>query len=97
MTGEQQNIIWAKVRSNDTVAVNAFAGTGKTTTLVKFAAMRPSKKLLYLVFNVSIRTEAAKIFPANTDVKSFHALAYSKCGFRYANKLNRVKSEYGNG
>ena len=89
LTGEQQNIIWAKVRSNDTIAVNAFAGTGKTTTLVKFAAMRPSKKLLYLVFNVSIRTEAAKLFPANTDVKSFHALAYSKCGFRYANKLKQ--------
>jgi F-box protein, helicase, 18 len=87
LTGEQQNIVWAKLHKSDLIAVNAFAGTGKTTTLVQFASIRPAKKILYLVFNVSIRLEASKIFPANTDVKSFHALAYSKCGFRYARKL----------
>ena len=87
LTSEQQSIVWAKLSSNDIISVNAFAGTGKTTTLVKFASVRPSKKILYLVFNVSIREEAANLFPSNTDVKSFHALAFSKYGYRYARKL----------
>lgn len=87
LTSEQQSIVWAKLSCNDVVSVNAFAGTGKTTTLVKFASVRPSKKILYLVFNVSIREEAANLFPSNTDVKSFHALAFSKYGYKYARKL----------
>ena len=87
LTSEQQSIVWAKLSSDDIISVNAFAGTGKTTTLVKFASVRPSKKILYLVFNVSIREEAANLFPSNTDVKSFHALAFSKYGYKYARKL----------
>ncbi len=32
------------------IAVSAFAGTGKTTTLVRFARARPTRKILYLAF-----------------------------------------------
>ena len=88
MTDEQLAIMNAKVSSkNELVTVEAFAGTGKTTTLLAFARANPSKRLLYLVFNVSIRDHAKTQFPPNTDVKSVHSMAYAKVGFRFAHKL----------
>ena len=40
---------------------------------------------------MGIREEAANLFPSNTDVKSFHALAFSKYGYRYAQLKPRAK------
>ena len=89
LTDEQNDIVTMPLLSqkDDVVAVEAFAGTGKTTTLVEFSRRRPSKRLLYLVFNVSIREHAATLFPPNTDVKSVHAMAFRSVGFRYQHKL----------
>ncbi len=39
--------------------VLAFAGTGKTTTLVAYARKRPRMRFLYLAFNKSVQLEAA--------------------------------------
>ncbi|MCP5084368.1 MAG: AAA family ATPase, partial [Alphaproteobacteria bacterium] len=70
-----------------TVAVNAFAGTGKTATLVALAQARPHQRLLYIAFNKAIQLEAARRFPANTVAKTCHALAFRHTGARYRHKL----------
>lgn len=63
LTDEQQAVI---ALDSPTVAVNAFAGTGKTATLVAWAQARPQQKLLYIAFNKAIQLEAARRFPDNT-------------------------------
>lgn len=44
-TTEQQAVIDSRGRL---VAVDAFAGTGKTSTLVQYALARPNKRILYM-------------------------------------------------
>lgn len=59
-TDEQSAIIhW----QGEKLVVNAFAGTGKTSTLVQFAAACPESRMLYLAYNRAIRDEAERRFP----------------------------------
>ncbi len=76
LTNEQQEIIKAVSRYKN-IKINAFAGTGKTTTLKFIAQKFKDKKILYLAFNSAIKNEASSIFPNNTYVKTTHGLAYS--------------------
>lgn len=83
-TFEQRNII----KSNDSfMHIIAFAGTGKTTTLVQYAINNPQKKILYIAYNDSVVKEAKKKFPPNVNVMTSHSLAYAKVGNSYKNKL----------
>jgi len=88
-TEEQQEVIDS---SADTLVVNAFAGTGKTTTLVGFAEARPNKRMLYIAFNKSVADEAKARFPSNVDAKTSHALAFPVFGSRYKNKLGNPRA-----
>lgn len=58
------------------IKINAFAGTGKTSTLLLITNKYPEKRFLYLAYNKGIETEAKKKFPRNVEVKTIHALAY---------------------
>ena len=60
------------------LAVNAFAGTGKTHTLREYARARAGKKILYLAFNKSVAQEAIQKMPSNVAVKTSHSLAWGK-------------------
>tara|TARA_R110000850_G_scaffold218852_3_gene344465 strand:+ start:67658 stop:69562 length:1905 start_codon:yes stop_codon:yes gene_type:complete len=76
-TNEQQKIIQAQ----GNLRVNAIAGSGKTTTILQFAANLPKKsKILYLAFNKSVKTEARqkslKIGLTNMQVETAHSLAF---------------------
>ena len=63
-TDEQSAIIhW----QGEKLVVNAFAGTGKTSTLVQFAAACPESRMLYLAYNRAIRDEAERRFPFNVE------------------------------
>ena len=65
----------------------AFAGTGKTTTLVHLAKSRPDLKFLVVVYNKSVAQEAQKLFPKETvKCMTAHSMAFKKRGFMYANK-----------
>ena len=75
ITKQQKEIISA-VQKYKTIKINAFAGTGKTSTLKMIANRYDTKKILYLAFNSSIKNEASSIFPNNTDIKTTHGLAY---------------------
>lgn len=65
-----------KSKSGDSFKVMAFAGTGKTSTLVFIAEEKKKEKGLYLAFNKKMADEAAKKFPPNVECKTFHAMAY---------------------
>ncbi|KAF0750530.1 F-box DNA helicase 1-like [Aphis craccivora] len=79
-TPEQQDVIdW----QGDKLVVNAFAGTGKTSNLVKYAEKHPDLRMLYIAFNRS----ADEKFPANVLCKTSHQLAWSGFGRNYANRL----------
>ena len=58
------------------------AGTGKTTTLVKYAEQRPHLRFLYVAFNKSVASEAQRRFPSNVACKTVHSLAFNEVGKR---------------
>ena len=74
---KQQKDILDSVKKHKTIKINAFAGTGKTTTLKLIANEYKEKKILYLAFNTAIKNEASNIFPNNTNIKTTHGLAYA--------------------
>ncbi|KAF6717082.1 F-box only protein 18 [Oryzias melastigma] len=90
LTREQQQILSHKIQQDHVVKIIAFAGTGKTTTLMKFAEQRPHLRFLYVAFNNSVACEARRRFPSNVDCKTVHSLAYKDVGKRYA--LNKKLS-----
>lgn len=73
---QQQKDILESIKQYKNIKINAFAGTGKTTTLKLISETYSSKKILYLAFNSAIKNEAMGIFPSNTSVKTTHGLAY---------------------
>jgi len=75
---QQQAVVDAVTAANPIVVVNAFAGTGKTSTL-EFVARDLSMKRMkihYLVFNSRNAQEAKTRMPDNVRVTTAHGLAY---------------------
>lgn len=75
---EEQKVI---IQSSGNKTINAVAGSGKTTTVVEYAASRPpGSKILYLAFNKSVKLEAIRKFEdrglSNVTVETAHSLAY---------------------
>jgi len=79
LTQEQNDIINFKYVAGNIILIQAFAGTGKTTTLMNIAKYNSSKKVLYLTFNKSL-VENAKYITGigNTDICTMHSLALNK-------------------
>lgn len=77
LTPEQTAI----VNSRGNIKINAVAGSGKTTTVIEYARTRPeNSKILYVVFNRSVKQEAIEKFRkrglSNVTVETAHSLAY---------------------
>ena len=87
LTDEQHVIIDYPLHGQDVLKVMAFAGTGKTTTLVHFAEARPQWRFLYVAFNKSVQVEATRKFPGNVLCKTAHSLAWPQFGARYRHQL----------
>jgi F-box protein 18 (helicase) len=87
LTDEQHAIIDYPLHGQDVLKVMAFAGTGKTTTLVHFAEARPQWRFLYVAFNKSVQLEAARKFPDNVLCKTAHSLAWPQFGAPYRDQL----------
>src|SRR5262249_47426110 len=89
-TAQQAAIIDACV-SGQNVAVQALAGTGKTSTLRMVAAAMPDKRITYVAFNASIAREARQAFGGNVTAATAHSLALrSLRGGEYADKLQHI-------
>ncbi|XP_069834993.1 F-box DNA helicase 1 [Dendropsophus ebraccatus] len=93
LTNEQQQIINHDIQEGQVVKIMAFAGTGKTSTLIKYAERRPHLRFLYATFNKSIANHASQLFPKNVICKTFHSLAYQQTGklYQQRKKLNPSK------
>lgn len=77
LTEEQLAII----NSTGNIRINAVAGSGKTTTIIEYAASRPPhSRILLIAFNRSVKLEAAKKIAArglsNVQVETAHSLAF---------------------
>ncbi|XP_026183236.1 F-box DNA helicase 1 [Mastacembelus armatus] len=83
LTREQHQILSHDIQTDHVVKIIAFAGTGKTTTLIKYAERRPHLRFLYVAFNKSVAREAQRRFPKNVQCKTVHSLAFSDVGKRY--------------
>ena len=92
LTDEQKEILKGVEDGIKVIKINAYAGTGKTTTLVEIAKANQDKKILYLAFNKSIQLEATKKFPKNVTVKTTHALAWGIVN-RFTD-LSNLRGEY---
>ena len=87
ITAEQQDIIQCDLEPGQILKVMAFAGTGKTTTLVEYARQRPQTQFLYIAFNKSVQLEAAAKFPSNVTARTSHALAFRAKGHPHKERL----------
>ncbi|WP_075881884.1 UvrD-helicase domain-containing protein [Vreelandella massiliensis] len=85
LTEEQQPVANFKGQK---LVVKAYAGTGKTTTLVAFAKANPDARILYVAYNRAIREDAQARFPSNVTCKTTHQLAYAAIGKDYRHKLS---------
>ncbi|MFD7897168.1 UvrD-helicase domain-containing protein [Streptomyces sp. NPDC059743] len=68
------------------LALQAGAGTGKTTTLT-LLAKADRRRGRYLSFNKSIATDAAQKFPPSVACRTAHSLAYEAVGHSYDQRL----------
>lgn len=72
----------AITKASGSIKINAVAGSGKTTTIIEYAATRPQGcSILYLAFNKSVKLEAGQKFQQrglnNVRVETAHSLAFS--------------------
>lgn len=87
LTDEQTAIVRADLAPGETLKVAAFAGTGKTATLVAYTEARPQTRFLYVAFNKSVQLEALDRFPRNVTAKTAHALAFGTHGHPHKHRL----------
>jgi len=94
-TKEQEYIIDLFNRSNN-VAVNAFAGTGKSSTQFAVIKENPDKNFLIIVFSKSLQLEAEKKIKElklkNATARTIHGLAYGPIVM--ANKYKVRNNQY---
>lgn len=73
------------------VRANAYAGTGKTSTLTALAANNPNKRCVYLAYNKSAQQDAAARFGRNTRCTTVHGLAFAA---RKTIKINQTTQDF---
>ena len=84
-TEEQQQAI-DQFSKGGSLKINAFAGTGKTSTL-EFLAHNTSRRGQYIAFNRAIVQEAKQKFPNSVDCATSHGLAFKATPLGHRNKL----------
>ncbi|KAF1589800.1 F-box DNA helicase 1, partial [Eudyptes moseleyi] len=62
------------------------SGTGKTSTLVKYAEKFPDLNFLYVTFNKAVAESGRSVFPRNVTCRTFHSLAFGSVGKHYKEK-----------
>jgi hypothetical protein len=91
-TGEQRDAL-DMFTSGMGLAIEAGAGTGKTTTL-KMLGAATSQRCQYVAFNRAIVDEASRKMPRNVRASTAHSLAMRAVGRRFAHRLggHRMRS-----
>lgn len=89
LTDEQKEII-ALFNTGKSLAVQAGAGTGKSTTLIAIANST-SRVGQYIAFNKDIVVAATKKLPKNVRANTANSLAYQAIGKQYSHRLRNSK------
>ncbi|MET9438648.1 UvrD-helicase domain-containing protein [Streptomyces sp. NPDC006551] len=76
-----------RFHAGDHMALQAGAGTGKTSTLA-LLAQGTKRRGRYLAYNRAIAGDAATRFPATVTCRTAHSLAYAAIGHRYTRRLD---------
>ena len=80
LTSEQRRIVNMDLASllgtSHTVRINAYAGTGKTTTLLELCRNNPNIRFHLVVFNKSVAEESKAKFPRNVRVSTANSLSW---------------------
>lgn len=92
-TDEQQAAL-AQFQFGDNLAIEAGAGTGKTSTL-QLVASQTQARGQYLAFNRSIVLEARRKMPDNVAADTAHGLAMGAVGRSYRGRLNASARQRG--
>jgi superfamily I DNA/RNA helicase len=83
------------VLANNTSAIHAVSGSGKTSEFVYISTFLKEPSL-YMTFNVTMAKEAAAKFGDHVTCMTTHSLAYLNVGKSYQHKLTRPHGRYVN-
>ncbi len=86
LTPEQLAVVEA-AQTRENLKVVAFAGTGKTFTLVEVARALKGKRILYLTFSRALAAEAQEKFRGLAKAMTNHGLAFRKTGKPFKNRI----------
>lgn len=91
LSDEQYAVVHAVFK--DILLVLAYAGSGKSSTLIKFCEARPDKTFLYFVFNRSMKLDSVKSFRhlTNVVVSTFNGMALSNMGKDIKDRLSEER------
>lgn len=87
-TAEQQQAI-DQFRRGGSVKINAYAGTGKTSTL-EFLAQSTSRRGQYIAFNRDIVRDAKEKFPNTVNCSTSHGLAFKATPSAYRSNSDKM-------
>lgn len=90
---KEQDTIVKTFENTRMLKINAFAGTGKSSTLQLLAEKNPQSSL-YIAFNKGIASEAESKFPHHVECRTTHSLAFAAFGRQIMHKLNRPRGRY---
>lgn len=88
-TAEQQRAL-ELFSTGQSLAIEAGAGTGKTSTL-RLLAESTDRRGQYLAFNKAIVVEAGSKMPGNITCSTAHSLAYRNVGKQYSDRLRNSR------
>lgn len=86
---EEQDAALQSFRSGHSLKINAFAGSGKTSTL-QLLANKTGLRGQYLAFNKSIVADASEKFPDTVDCSTSHSLAFRAAPFGYKRDVGKL-------
>ena len=79
---EQRNIV--KYVNSYNIIVQAYAGTGKSTTIYHIAKRYPSKSILVMTYNARLKMDTREKIRSlklkNVEAHSYHSFGYKHCG-----------------
>lgn len=88
-TGEQQNAL-RMFATGGNLAIEAGAGTGKTSALI-LLAQSTTRRGQYVAFNKSIVTDASAMMPGTVNCSTAHSLAFRAVGHQYRDRLDNAR------
>ena len=93
LTPEQAEIVRNVVETDKNLAVIAYAGSGKTTTIKAMANALGRKRALCLAFNRSIAREMQDSLPSNCTASTLHSIGSRAWGGAIGKKTNLDKDK----